>query len=289
MKLAILGSNLDAQKAHALFTQLGAQANALTQHHAHLFSAPAPQLASLGETGRKAIAAHAREHGVDWALLPQDFAPSQFRLLAMDMDSTLINIECIDEIADFVGKKGEVSAITEAAMRGEIKDFTESLNRRVALLKGVEASSLEAVYAERLKLNPGADKLLAFAKTQGWKTLLVSGGFTFFTDRLKDRLGLDYTRSNTLEIVDGKLTGRVLGTIVDAQVKAETVQDTARQIGAQTSQAVVMGDGANDLKMMAIAGISVAYRAKPVVQEQARFSINFNGLDTLLAWFEAAA
>ncbi len=289
MKLALLGSTLNETNARELMQQLGADACACRQHRAGLYSAPAPALASLGETGRKALAAHAREQGCDWALLPDGFAASQFKLLAMDMDSTLINIECIDEIADFVGKKAEVSAITEAAMRGEIKDFSESLNRRVALLKGVEASSLEAVYAERLKLNPGADALLAFARTHGWKTLLVSGGFTFFTDRLKSRLGLDYTRSNTLEIVDGKLTGRVLGTIVDAQVKADTVEATAREINAAASQAVVMGDGANDLKMMSIAGISVAYRAKPVVQEQARFAINFNGLDTLNAWFEASA
>lgn len=288
MKLALLGSTLNETNARELMQQLGADAGACKQHRAGLYSAPAPALASLGDTGRKAMAAHARDKGCDWALLPDGFSASQFKLLAMDMDSTLINIECIDEIADFVGKKAEVSAITEAAMRGEIKDFSESLNRRVALLAGVEASSLEAVYAERLKLNPGADALLAFAKTHGWKTLLVSGGFTFFTDRLKARLGLDYTRSNTLEIVDGKLTGRVLGTIVDAQVKAETVESTAREINATASQAVVMGDGANDLKMMSIAGISVAYRAKPVVQEQARFAINFNGLDTLNAWFEVS-
>jgi phosphoserine phosphatase len=222
----------------------------------------------------------------DFAILEKTFQAQEFKLLAMDMDSTLITIECIDEIADFAGKKKEVSEITEAAMRGEIKDFSESLNRRVALLKGVPASSLNSVFEERLRLSPGAEELIAYAKSKGWKTLLVSGGFTFFTDKMKEVLGLDYTRSNTLEIVDGHLTGRVLGTIVDAQVKRETVLETCEMQGCESSRAIVVGDGSNDLKMMEIAGASVAFRAKPVVQEKTDFCINHGGLDSICKWFE---
>lgn len=228
----------------------------------------------------------AKSHQFDFAILEKTFQAQQFKLLAMDMDSTLITIECIDEIADFAGKKKEVSEITEAAMRGEIKDFSESLNRRVALLKGVPASCLNSVFEERLRLSPGAEELIAFAKSSGWKTLLVSGGFTFFTDKMKEVLGLDYTRSNTLEIVDGQLTGRVLGTIVDADVKRETVLETCETLGCESSQAIVVGDGSNDLKMMEIAGASVAFRAKPVVQEKTDFCINHGGLDSICKWFE---
>ena len=230
-----------------------------------------------------------RAHQFDFAILEAELQANEFKLLAMDMDSTLITIECIDEIADFAGKKKEVSEITEAAMRGEIKDFSESLNRRVALLKGVPASCLNSVFEERLRLSPGAEELIAFAKAKGWKTLLVSGGFTFFTDKMKEVLGLDYTRSNTLEIVDGHLTGRVLGTIVDADVKRETVLETCDMLGCDSSQAIVVGDGSNDLKMMEIAGASVAFRAKPVVQEKTDFCINQGGLDSICKWFEANA
>lgn len=229
----------------------------------------------------------AKSHQFDFAILEKTFQAQEFKLLAMDMDSTLITIECIDEIADFAGKKKEVSEITEAAMRGEIKDFSESLNRRVALLKGVPASSLNSVFEERLRLSPGAEELIAYAKSKGWKTLLVSGGFTFFTDKMKEVLGLDYTRSNTLEIVDGHLTGRVLGTIVDAEIKRETVLETCALLGCEPSRAIVVGDGSNDLKMMEIAGASVAFRAKPVVQEKTDFCINHGGLDTICKWFEA--
>lgn len=228
-----------------------------------------------------------REHRFDFAILEREFQAHEFKLLAMDMDSTLITIECIDEIADFAGKKKEVSEITEAAMRGEIKDFSESLNRRVALLKGVPESALNAVFEERLRLSPGAEELIAYAKANKWKTLLVSGGFTFFTDKMKEVLGLDYTRSNTLEIVEGHLTGRVLGTIVDADVKRETVLETCELLGCDPSRAIVVGDGSNDLKMMEIAGASVAFHAKPVVQEKTDFCINHGGLDSICKWFEA--
>ncbi|RJG06228.1 phosphoserine phosphatase SerB [Noviherbaspirillum cavernae] len=210
---------------------------------------------------------------------------SDFKLVAMDMDSTLITIECIDEIADMQGLKPQVAEITEAAMRGEI-EFRESLTRRVSLLKGLDASALQRVYDERLHLSPGAENMLNAIKAAGLKTLLVSGGFTFFTDRMKTRLGLDFTHSNVLEIVDGKLTGKVLGGIVDADEKKSTVERVCSELGITPEQAIVMGDGANDLKMMDISGMSVAFRAKPVVRAQADVALNFVGLDGILPLFE---
>ncbi|WP_151634982.1 phosphoserine phosphatase SerB [Noviherbaspirillum aerium] len=222
---------------------------------------------------------------LDYAFTPAGRRLSDFGLVAMDMDSTLITIECIDEIADMQGLKPQVAEITEAAMRGEI-EFRESLTRRVALLKGLEASALQRVYDERLKLSPGAERMLEAVKAAGLKTLLVSGGFTFFTDRMKTRLGLDYTHSNVLEIVDGKLTGRVVGGIVDADEKMLTVERVCAELGISTRKAIVMGDGANDLKMMGISGMSVAFRAKPVVRAQADVALNFVGLDGILSMFD---
>jgi phosphoserine phosphatase len=210
---------------------------------------------------------------------------SEFKLVVMDMDSTLITIECIDEIADMQGLKPQVAEITEAAMRGEI-EFRESLTRRVALLKGLDAVALQRVYDERLRLSPGAERMLDAVKAAGLKTLLVSGGFTFFTDRMKTRLGLDYTHSNLLEIESGRLTGRVVGSIVDADEKKNTVERVCKELGISTRQAIVMGDGANDLKMMAISGLSVAFRAKPIVRAQADVALNFVGLDGILPLFE---
>ncbi|WEY37225.1 phosphoserine phosphatase SerB [Paraburkholderia sp. SUR17] len=224
-------------------------------------------------------------HALDYAFVEPGRSLADFGLVTMDMDSTLITIECIDEIADFCGLKAEVSAITEAAMRGEIQDFNESLTRRVALLAGLDANVLGRVYEERLRLSPGAERMLAGAKAAGLKTLLVSGGFTFFTERLKARLGLDYTRANTLEIVDGKLTGKVVGEIVNADVKARTLLETCKEMGIDPRRAIAMGDGSNDLKMMAAAGLSVAFRAKPVVREAASVAFNFVGLDGLLRLF----
>jgi phosphoserine phosphatase len=220
--------------------------------------------------------------GLDATFIAPGRRLSDFRLVAMDMDSTLITIECIDEIADMQGLKAQVSEITEAAMRGEL-DFSESLKRRVALLEGLDAGALARVYTERLAISMGGEAMLAAIKAAGLKTLLVSGGFTFFTDRLKERLGLDYTNANVLEIVDGKLTGRVIGTIVDADEKKRTVQQVCAAMGIGPEQAIVMGDGANDLKMMGIAGLSVAFRAKPVVRAQADVALNHSGLDGLLA------
>jgi phosphoserine phosphatase SerB len=223
-------------------------------------------------------------------LVIQGFQPplslSDFRLIAFDMDSTLINIECIDEIADAAGRKAEVAAITEAAMRGEITDFKDSLRRRVALLKGVPAEALAAVYAERLRLNPGAETLLAACRDAGLKTLLVSGGFTFFAERVRARLQMDQARSNLLEIVEGHLTGRVLaqdwGDICDGEEKRRTVLATCAAIGCDPAQAIAVGDGANDLPMMGVAGLSVAFQAKPKVRAQAMVAINDGGLDRLL-------
>lgn len=205
-----------------------------------------------------------------------------YKLLAMDMDSTLITIECIDEIADYAGKKAEVAAVTAAAMRGEI-DWPTSLHQRVALLAGLDAASLEAVYRERLQLSPGAETLIAAARQARLTTLLVSGGFTFFTDRLKERLGLDVAYSNTLEIIDGRLTGRVTGPLCDAAAKAQHVRTQAAAIGARREEIIVVGDGANDLPMMREAGVSIAYHAKPVVQAEATYAINTGGLEHVIA------
>ena len=223
-------------------------------------------------------------------LVVRGFTPplalSDFRLIAFDMDSTLINIECIDEIADAVGKKAEVAAITEATMRGEIRDFKESLTRRVALLQGVPVAALQQVYDERLRLNPGAGELVAACKAAGLKVLLVSGGFTFFANRVRDRLGIDFARSNLLDEADGLLTGRVVpqawGDICDGAEKRRTLLEVASLLGAAPAQCIAVGDGANDLPMMGEAGLSVAYHAKPKVREQAMVSIETGGLDRLL-------
>lgn len=213
-------------------------------------------------------------------------ALSDFRLIAFDMDSTLINIECVDEIADAAGRKAEVAAITEAAMRGEITDFKDSLRRRVSLLKGVSVASMDAVYRQRLQFNPGAMQLVHACQAAGLKTLLVSGGFTFFTDRVRNALGLDYTRSNLLEIRDSLLTGKMLdqpwGDICDGEEKRRMLLQTCKQLGIAPRQAIAMGDGANDLPMMGAAGLSVAYHAKPIVREQAMVAINAGGLERLL-------
>ncbi|MGI4860540.1 MAG: phosphoserine phosphatase SerB [Janthinobacterium lividum] len=233
---------------------------------------------------RDAVAGYCAEHQLDHAYLPS-LRLADFGLLAMDMDSTLITIECIDEIADFCGLKAEVSAITEAAMRGEISDFRESLRRRVALLAGLDASVLEQVYDARVQLSPGAEAMLAGVRDAGLATLLVSGGFTFFTRRLKARLGIEEAHANTLEIVNGKLTGRVLGEIVDGDVKARHLLTACKTLGISGQQAIAMGDGSNDLPMMRAAGLSVAFRAKPVVRAGASVAFDHIGLDGLLRLF----
>jgi phosphoserine phosphatase len=234
---------------------------------------------------------------------PTEFAPGlviqgiqpplslrDYRLAAFDMDSTLINIECVDEIADAAGRKAEVAAITEAAMRGEITDYKDSLRRRVALLRGVTVAHMEQVYAERLQLNPGAAALVAACKQAGLKVLLVSGGFTFFTDRIRDRLGIDFARSNVLEVQDGVLTGRMVdqpwGDICDGAEKRRTLLEVATLLGVGAHQCIAVGDGANDLPMMnacaSAGGLAVAFHAKPRVREQASIAINAGGLDRVL-------
>ncbi|WP_350295576.1 phosphoserine phosphatase SerB [Limnohabitans sp. Rim8] len=211
---------------------------------------------------------------------------NDFKLIAFDMDSTLISIECIDEIADAVGRKAQVAAITEAAMRGEITDFRESLRRRLALLQGVTLSDMERVYTERLQINPGAAELIAACQKAGLKVLLVSGGFTFFANRVKARLNIDFAKSNQLEVAAGALTGGLVmqswGDICDGEEKRRTVLEVASLLGIEPVQCIAMGDGANDLPMMGAAGLSVAYHAKPKVREQAMVAINEGGLDRLL-------
>jgi phosphoserine phosphatase len=222
--------------------------------------------------------------------LPAKRKLSDYKLIAFDMDSTLINIECVDEIADAAGRKTEVAAITEAAMRGEITDYKESLRQRVALLKGVTVAHMEEVYTRRLQLNPGAEALVKACKQAGLKVLLVSGGFTFFTDRIKERLGIDFARSNVLEVESGancgQLTGRMVdqpwGDICDGNEKRRTLLEVSTLLGIAPEQCIAMGDGANDLPMMGVAGLSVAYHAKPAVREQAMVAINSGGLDRLL-------
>ena len=214
---------------------------------------------------------------------------ADFRLAAFDMDSTLINIECVDEIAAAAGLKAEVAAITEATMRGEITDFKESLRQRVALLKGIPESALHTVYSERLQLNPGVERFVRSCQAAGLKTLLVSGGFTFFSDRVSASLGLDFARSNVLEIVDGKLSGRMVdqdwGDICDGAEKRRMLLATCTTLGIAPAQAIAVGDGANDLPMMNAAGLSLAFHAKPAVREQAMVSITSGGLDRALELF----
>ena len=233
---------------------------------------------------REAVAAHCAKAKLDWGFVEEGRTLRDFRLLAMDMDSTLISIECIDEIADFVGRKAEVAAVTAAAMRGEI-DWPESLRRRVACLKGLDEASLERVYTERLKLNKGAEKLLAAARRCGVKTLLVSGGFTYFTDRVRDRLGFDYAYSNQLVVEGSRLAGTVTGALVDAQGKAAHVARLKKEMGIAREKVLAIGDGANDLAMMAEAGTSIAYHAKPVVKAKADYALDYAGLDGVLNLF----
>ncbi len=219
--------------------------------------------------------------GVSPPLRLQDFG-----LIAFDMDSTLLNIECVDEIADAAGRKAEVAAITEAAMRGEITDYKDSLRRRVALLEGVSVEALQQVLEQRLQLNPGAQVLVQACKAAGLRTLLVSGGFTYFADAVCERLGLDDARSNVLEVAQGRLTGALVdqpwGDICDGEDKRRMLLQTCESLGLSPRQSIAMGDGANDLPMMGVAGLSVAYQAKPRVREQAMVAINSGGLDRLL-------
>ena len=274
----------------ALSTDLIEQAAAITEASGvRRVGTTAARLLAVNDSAeiRAEILAWGERSLVDTAYVVAGSRLSDCKVLAMDMDSTLINIECIDEIAAFGGVKEQVASITEAAMRGEIKDFSESLIRRVAFLKGLSAEVLQSVYEQKLRFNPGAEQLVATAKQAGLKVLLVSGGFTFFTEKLKARIGLDAAHANVLGTENGLLTGQVVGRILDAQGKADTLRAFAQDCGATADQIIAIGDGANDLKMLGLAGYSVAYRAKPVVRAQAKFALNVAGLDGVLNWFEA--
>ncbi|MBY0265546.1 MAG: phosphoserine phosphatase SerB [Burkholderiales bacterium] len=277
MHLVIQGSEIETRDLKDLAKLSGASAiERLSDQAFRLLNAsPAPELA-----------ARCAEARLDHGFVPEGRKLTDFRLLVMDMDSTLITMETIDELADMVGIKPQVAAITERAMRGEI-DYDQSLRERLALLEGLDVSALQRVYDERLQFSPGAELMLTKARAAGIKTLLVSGGFTFMTDRLKDRVQLDYTHSNVLEIVNGKLTGRVTGEIVNADAKRAALLRVAGELGIGKAQIAGVGDGANDLKFMAECGVSVAYRAKPVVREQTTHAINHAGLDALLWWLSA--
>ncbi len=238
----------------------------------------------IGARQQAGIAEYCARAKLDFGSIPEERKLANMKLLAIDMDSTLISIECIDEIADMAGVKAEVSAITAAAMRGEI-DYTESLRQRVGLLQGLDEKALARVYDERLRLSPGAETMLAAMQRAGVKTLLVSGGFRFFTERLKARLGFDYSLSNALEIEGGRLTGRVIGTIVDAQAKAAKLRAVRDELGIAADRIIAVGDGANDLAMMAEAGVSIAYRAKAVARSKADYALDYAGLDGVLNLF----
>jgi len=233
---------------------------------------------------REAVAAHCAQAHLDWGFVREGAKLADFRLLAMDMDSTLISIECIDEIADFAGRKAEVAAVTASAMRGEI-DWPESLRQRVSHLKGLDESTLGRVYEERLRFNPGAEKLIGAARRARVTTLLVSGGFTYFTDRVRDQLQLDHAYSNVLVVEGGKLAGTTTGPLVDAAGKAGHVARLTRELGIGKERVLVIGDGANDLPMMAEAGTSIAYHAKPVVRAKADYALDYAGLDGVLSLF----
>jgi len=280
-KLILQGPDANEHTVALIAAQVGAENPTMIASTAWRTDLPS----ALSDQSTTLIQKLSQEAKIDYALLPADLQLHDFKLLVMDMDSTLITIECIDEIGDMQGLKSEVAAITEAAMRGEL-DFAESLQRRVALLKGLDESALARVFEQRLELTLGAHSMLHAMKQAGLRTELVSGGFTYFTERLEHELELDVSHANRLEVIDGKLTGRVLGNIVDAQAKKSTVIEQSAELGVPTSAAIVIGDGANDLAMMSVAGLSIAFRAKPVVQAKAKVALNYSGLDGVLNLFQ---
>ncbi|SEF74871.1 phosphoserine phosphatase SerB [Nitrosomonas ureae] len=221
---------------------------------------------------------------LDFAFVQPEQKLSDIKLIVMDMDSTLLAIESIDEIADMQNIRPEVSAITLQTMRGEIS-FEESLTRRTWLLRGLHQDALQKVYDERVRLSPGAEKMLQQAKRCGIKTMVLSGGFTFFTERIKEKLGLDFAAANVLEIENNKLTGKVVGEIIGKQGKAQVLKQVSDSLGLKREQIMAIGDGANDLGMMAESGISIAYHAKPIVKQHATYSIDYVGLDGVINLF----
>jgi phosphoserine phosphatase len=271
-RIILQGASLSSEQVNTIAESVAGNVTAFSQFYlietAH--SVDVAQLASLRE-----------QVTADINLLPEQFEPATAGLLVTDMDSTLISIECVDEIADFANIKPQVAAITESAMRGEI-DFETSLRQRVGLLKGLDVAALEQVYEQRLQLNPGAEIMIKTLQQAGIKVALVSGGFTFFTERLKQRLGLDYTLANVLGEQDGKLTGEVVGDICGAQAKADFLHARCVELNLSPNQAIALGDGANDLLMMKEAGLSIAYHAKPTVQQQAATALNHSGLEGVL-------
>ena len=274
MNLVIQGPALARADVDALASELNAKS---VQQKGTAFVLKEPSV-------RKSLDAWSESHKADHAWIEQPRRFADLKLLAMDMDSTLITIECIDELGDLAGKRAEVAGITARAMRGEI-DYPQSLRERVALLAGLPVAALEKVYQERLRLTAGAQALIAACKRHQVKVLLVSGGFTFFVERLRERLGLDYTISNVLEIERNKLTGKVTGEIVGAEAKAARFLAVMKELKATREQTVAIGDGANDLKMMKEAGVSIAFHAKPVVRAQALYALNWSGLDAVLHLF----
>lgn len=276
MNLIVQGPAATAAQAATLAAMSGAAASEAIGPHAFRLT---------GAARRDGVSTWCEARQLDHAWVAEGRRFADLRLLAMDMDSTLITIECIDEIGGYINRKALIAGITLQAMRGEI-DYPESLRRRVALLAGLDEDVLQDVYDEKLRLSPGAEALIERCKRLGVKLLLVSGGFSFFTERLKERLGLDDTISNVLDVEGGRLTGRVLGTIVDARAKAAKFRQLAQRLGAARAQTVAIGDGANDLAMMAEAGTSIAYRAKPVVHAKATHVLDYSGLDGVFNLFE---
>ncbi|HVE50428.1 MAG TPA: phosphoserine phosphatase SerB [Casimicrobiaceae bacterium] len=270
MHVVVQGLKATPEDAAALQSVCGARAvHAIGDGPTRAFRLVAPQT----EDG---VAEAATQRSVDCAFVPDDRRLADVRVVSMDMDSTLITIECVDEIGDMLGIKPGIAAITEAAMRGEI-DFRASLTRRVGLLAGLPIEALQRVYDERLRLSPGAEAMLRRFHAAGATSLLVSGGFTFFTERLKLRVGLGHTLSNVLDVQDDKLTGRIVGDIVDADAKSAALRTLRESL--PPGIAIAIGDGANDLPLFREADVSIAYRAKPIVRAQATHALDYSGLD----------
>ena len=276
MNLIIQGLNIENSDLRAL---------AKLAHASHIERVTGQAFRLVNTTPHPDIPSYCQEAQLDFAYVPASMKLSDFGLVAMDMDSTLIAIESIDEIADMGKIKPQVAEITQCTMRGEI-NFVESLIRRTALLAGLPQEALQTVYDEKVKLNPGAEKMLQRMQQAGIKTMVISGGYTFFTDKIKTKLGLDYAFANKLEISDGKLTGQVLGKIIGAEGKAEVLERIRNELGLRKEQVIAIGDGANDLSMLMSAGIGIAYHAKPILKEKSTYSIDYVGLDGVVNLFE---